>query len=106
MNVNKNICDGELSNFFFEIKEGCKVSCVKIFLADLFGSQYVFEILHTSLTVTNSENVVKFGSFLNWECKLFWKPKRVVRSLDTNLCVVNSCSGRYYTISLSFQAWC
>ena len=34
--------------FFFEIKEGCKVSCVKIFLADLFGSQYVFEILHTS----------------------------------------------------------
>ena len=91
---------------FFEIKEGCKVSCVKIFLADLFGSQYVFEILHTSLTVTNSENVVKFGSFLNWECKLFWKPRRVVRSLDTNLCVVNSCSGRYYTIFLSFQAWC
>ena len=82
------------------------MSCVKIFLADLFGSQYVFEILHTSLTVKNSENVVKFGSFLNWKCKLFWKPKRVVRSLDTNLCVVNSCSGRYYTIFLSFQAWC
>ena len=30
-----------------------------IFVADLLGSQYLFEILQTSLTVKNNENGVK-----------------------------------------------
>ena len=54
----------ESANFFFEIKEECKVSCVKyILLSDLLGSQYLFEILQTSPTVKNSENRVKSGCF-------------------------------------------
>ena len=34
-----------------------------IFSGDLLGSQYLFVILQTSLTVKNSENVVKSGYF-------------------------------------------
>ena len=40
-----------------------KASCKKHFLANLCGSQYLFEILHTSLTIKNSENLVKSGCF-------------------------------------------
>ena len=43
------------------MKKRYKVSCVKVFLADLLGIQYLFEILQTPLTVKNSENVVKSG---------------------------------------------
>ena len=39
------------------------MSCVKIFVADLLGSQYLFEILQTSFAVKNSEIVVKSGCF-------------------------------------------
>ena len=39
------------------------VTSVKMFFVDISGSQYLFEILQTSLTVKNSENVVKSGSF-------------------------------------------
>ena len=35
------------------------VLCKNIFVADLFGSQYLLEILWTSLTVKISENAVK-----------------------------------------------
>ena len=41
------------------------MSCIKIFLADLSGIQYLFEILQTSLTVKNIENVVWSGCFEN-----------------------------------------
>ena len=34
-----------------------------IFVADLLDSLYLFEILQTSLTVKNSENVAKSGGF-------------------------------------------
>ena len=37
------------------------VLCKIIFVADLLGSQYLVEILQTSLTVKNNENVVKSG---------------------------------------------
>ena len=33
------------------------------FLTDLLGSQYFFEIYHTSLTIKYSENIVKRGCF-------------------------------------------
>ena len=58
------------STIFCEIKEVCK----KIFLADLLGSQYLFENSHTSNTVENSENVVIkgvcFGKLLQWSEKM------------------------------------
>ena len=53
--------DGE--HFLREMKVRWKVSCVKNFLGDLLGIQYLFEILHTSLTDKNSETVVKSGCF-------------------------------------------
>ena len=43
------------------MKEGCKVSCVKT--SELLEKQYLFEILHTYLTVKKSENVLKSGCF-------------------------------------------
>ena len=56
--------------FFFETKEGFKVTCVKkVFLVDLWESQYLFEMLQTSLTVKNSEHLVKSGCFE----KRFWR---------------------------------
>ena len=47
-----------------------------LFVADLLGSQYLFEILQTSLTVKNSENVVKSGCFeklLRWRAPFFFQ---------------------------------
>ena len=37
----------------------CRVSYVKYFLVDFLGSHYLFEILQISVTLKNSENVVK-----------------------------------------------
>ena len=48
---------------FLEIKKRCEVSSVKKNLADLLGIQYLFQILHTLLTVNNSKNVAKSGCF-------------------------------------------
>ena len=47
MDVSKRLWDGEH----------------KFLISDLLGSQYLFEILQTSLTVKNSENGVKSGCF-------------------------------------------
>ena len=44
---------------------------------DLLGSQYLFEILQTSLTVKNSENVVKSGCF---EKRLQWRAPTLFRN--------------------------
>ena len=46
--------------FFLEMKED---------FFDLFGSQYLFKVYHTSFNMKNSENVVKrgcFGKLLLW----------------------------------------
>ena len=44
------------------MKEICHVSCVKmLFFDDLLENQYLFQILHTSITIKNSESVVKSG---------------------------------------------
>ena len=45
------------------MKEGFKMTCIKIFLAELLGTQYLFETYYTSLTTKSSENVVKIGCF-------------------------------------------
>ena len=52
--------------------------CKNTFVADLFGSQYFFEILQTSLTVKNSENVVKsvfFKERMQWRASIFFRNK-------------------------------
>ena len=38
------------------VKAGCKVCCVKQSLADL-GIQYLFEILHTLITIKNNVKI-------------------------------------------------
>ena len=61
------------------MKEGCKLSCVKMVLAELLGSQNLFEISQTSLTVKNSENVVKSGCFkklLQWRAPISFRNDR------------------------------
>ena len=45
-------------------------------LTDLLGSQYLFEILQTSLTVKNNENGVKsacFEKLLRWRAPIFFR---------------------------------
>ena len=54
------------------MKEGCKFSCVKIFLAYLLESHYLFEILQISFTVINSENVIKSECF-QWRAQVFFR---------------------------------
>ena len=68
----------ESTNLFSKSKrkERYMVTSVKIFFVDIFGSQYLFEILQTSLTVKNSENVVKSGCFeerLRWRVPTFFR---------------------------------
>ena len=49
------------------------------FLADLLGSQHLFEILQTSFNVKNSENVVKVDvlkNVCNRECQLLFERKK------------------------------
>ena len=75
MDVSENLCDVEHS-FFFEIMEGCKVSCIKnILLADLLGSQHLFEILQTSITVKNSEKWIFRETLAMVSDKLFFEMK-------------------------------
>ena len=55
-----------------------------ILLADLLGSQHLGEVLQTSLTFENSENVVKSGSFeicLRWRAPFFFRKKGGIESL-------------------------
>ena len=58
--------------------------CKNIFLADLSGSQYLFEILLTSLTFRNGENVLKENvskSVCNGERKFFFEMKEEYKNL-------------------------
>ena len=58
--------------------------CKNIFLANLLGSQYLFEILQTSITVKNSENVVKSECFekrLQWRAPNCFPNERAIQSL-------------------------
>ena len=52
--------------------------CKNILLADLLGSQYLIEILQTSLTFKNTEKVVIIGCFeklLRWRPSTFFEMK-------------------------------
>ena len=78
MDVFKNLCDGE-HTFFVGMKEKSQIFlCKIIFVTDLSGSQHLFQILQTSLTFKNSENVVKSGCFekcLRWRASFFSEMK-------------------------------
>ena len=80
MDDSGNFCNEDI--YFVKMKHRCKVPCVKI--ADLLGSQYLFEILQISLIVKNSENMVKSGCFKNllqWKDIFLKKWRGDVRSL-------------------------
>ena len=52
--------------------------CKSTLLAELLGSQHLLEVLQTSLTFKNSENVVKgicFGKRLQWRAPIFFEMK-------------------------------
>ena len=53
----------EGTNLLLELWAVSGVLRKNVFVADLLGSQYLFEILQTSLAVKNSENVIKSGCF-------------------------------------------
>ena len=65
------------SSIFFWNEEGVwGVLWKNILLAELLGSQHLFEILRTSFTVKNSENVVKSGCFkklLRWRTPILFQ---------------------------------
>ena len=47
-----------------------------IFVGDVLGSQYLYRILQTCLTVKNSKNGVKSGCFVNclrWKAPIFFR---------------------------------
>ena len=55
-----------------------RVLSKNIFVPDLIGSQYLFEILQTSFTVKNSDNMVKsrcFEKLLRWTAPIFFETK-------------------------------
>ena len=49
------------SAIYFEMKEGCKFSFVEMFFSWVTRKSVLFEIIQTSLTVKNNENMVKSG---------------------------------------------
>ena len=64
-------------NFCWNDEAVIDVFCKNIFVTDLHGSKYLFEILQTSLTVKTSENVVKSGCF---EKLLRWRVTTLFRN--------------------------
>ena len=72
------------SAIFFKWRKGVRCLVWNCFLADLSGSQYLFEILKTSLTVKNSGNMVKSGCF---ERTLRWRAPILFRKLKS-LCKI------------------
>ena len=55
MDVSKNLCWGEHKFFYWNEGAVSSVLSKNIFGADLLGSQYLFEILQTLLTVKNNK---------------------------------------------------
>ena len=57
------------------------VLCKNIFVTDLLDSQHLFEILLTSHTFKNSENVVKSGCFenlLRWKAPILFRNEEII----------------------------
>ena len=65
-----------------------------ILVADLSGSQHLFEILQISLTFKNSENVVKSGCFekrLPWRVPFFFEMKEGYKVSGVKILEVDIC---------------
>ena len=75
MRISKSHCDKDWH--FFRNERGLQDDLFRNnFLTNLFGSQYLFEICHTSITIKNSENVVKrecFEKRLLWRAQIFFR---------------------------------
>ena len=74
MDVSKNFWRTQI--FYWNKGAVSGVLRKNIFVAGLLGSQYLFEILQTSLAVKNSENVIKSGCFekcLRCRAPIFFK---------------------------------
>ena len=74
----QNFCDGE-PKIYFEMKEGYKFSCVKMFWY-ITKWLVLLEILHTSSTVKTSKNMVKSDiseSICVGEPNFFWNEEEV-----------------------------
>ena len=66
----------ESANFYLKKWRGVRCLFKSPLLADLLGSQYLLEILQSSLTVKNNENGVKSGCFeklLRWRAPIFFR---------------------------------
>ena len=66
------------SAVYFEMKEGCKCSFVEMFFSWVTRKSVLFEIIQTSLTVKNNENMVKNGvskSVCDGELIIFFEMK-------------------------------
>ena len=76
MYVSKNLCNRNHNFFCWNAGAVPGVFCKNIFIADLWGNSYLSEIMQTSFTVKNKENVVESGCFeklLQWRAPtLFW----------------------------------
>ena len=75
MNVSRNLCDGEHKLFCRNKEAVSDVLYKNNFVSDLLGSQHLFEILQTSLTFKNSENVKSgcFKKLLRWRAPIFFR---------------------------------
>ena len=76
MNVSRNLCDEEHKIFFGNEGAVSGVLYKNNFVSDLLGSQYLLEILQSSLTVKNNENGIKNGCFeklLRWRAPIFFR---------------------------------
>ena len=63
MDGSKWFCNGE-QIFFFQMKEGCKVSCVKIFSWLIYQEVSIYLKYYKPQSIfENSKNVVKSGCF-------------------------------------------
>ena len=76
MDVSKIICDRESQISFEVINDGKTVQGllhINLYLADLLGSQYLFEILQTSRIIKNSDKKGIFRKTLAIErSNFFW----------------------------------
>ena len=64
------------ANFYLKKWRGVRCLFKSLLLADLLGSQYLLEILQSSLTVKNNKNGVKSGCFeklLRWRAAIVFR---------------------------------
>ena len=77
--------------------------CKNIFVADLLGSQYFFEILQTSLNVKNGENMSKSGCFKKcflWGAPVFFEMKEGYKVSSVKYWYFDKLLGGWYLFEI------